>query len=196
MIIVSHRINTSEALLKIPNKYGVEIDIRSRDDQLILHHDPFCDGELLSDWLKNYEHKLLILNVKEEGLETQILRLMEEHSINDFFFLDQSFPFIIKSLNAGEKRTAVRVSEYESIETALKVTGNAQWVWVDCFTKFPINQEEALSLKEKFKVCIVSPELQGRSDINEIIQLKNLLREINLKPDAVCTKRSDIWEQG
>jgi hypothetical protein len=196
MIIVSHRINTSEALLKIPTKSGVEIDIRSRDDQLILHHDPFCDGELLSDWLKNYKHKLLILNVKEEGLEPQILSLMEKYCIDHFFFLDQSFPFIIKSLNAGEKRTAVRVSEYESIETALKVAGNAQWVWVDCFTKFPINQNEALRLKENFKICIVSPELQGRSDINEIIQLKNLLREINLKPDAVCTKRSDIWEQG
>jgi hypothetical protein len=196
MIIVSHRINTSEALLKIPNKYGVEIDIRSRDDQLILHHDPFCEGELLSDWLKNYKHKLLILNVKEEGLEPQILSLMEKYSIDHFFFLDQSFPFIIKSLNAGEKRTAVRVSEYESIETALQVAGNAQWVWVDCFTKFPINQDEALRLKENFKICIVSPELQGRSDINEIIQLKNLLREMNLKPDAVCTKRSDIWEQG
>ncbi len=195
MIIVSHRINTSEALLKIPNKYGIEIDIRSRHDQLILHHDPFCYGELLSDWLKNYKHKLLILNVKEEGLEPQILSLMEKHSIDHFFFLDQSFPFIIKTLNAQEKRTAVRVSEYESIETALKVAGKAQWVWVDCFTKFPINQNEALRLKESFKICIVSPELQGRSDINEIIKLKNLLQEIHLKPDAVCTKRPDIWEQ-
>lgn len=196
MIIVSHRINTSDLLLKIPIKNGVEIDIRSRDDQLILHHDPFCVGELLSDWLKNYKHKLLILNVKEEGLEPQILSLMEKHSIDHFFFLDQSFPFIIKSLNAGEKRTAVRVSEFESIETALKVAGNAQWVWIDCFTKFPINQDEAHRLKENFKICIVSPELQGRSDFNEIIQLKNLLQEINLEPDAVCTKRSDIWEQG
>ena len=46
-----------------------------------------------------------------------------------------------------------------------------------------------------FKLCLVSPELQGRSAENEIPRLVELLRERDIFADAVCTKRPELWEQ-
>ncbi|MBT6472144.1 MAG: hypothetical protein HOK52_12925, partial [Candidatus Marinimicrobia bacterium] len=100
---ILHRVNTKGALLKTPKELGVEVDIRSKGNQLIMHHDPFQDGEDFEDWLGVYEHGILILNVKEEGLEGRLIELMSKYNIDDYFFLDQSFPFLVKTSNDKEK---------------------------------------------------------------------------------------------
>jgi hypothetical protein len=67
---------------------------------------------------------------------------------------------------------------------------------VDCFTKFSLSEEDAVSLKNAgFKLCLVSPELQGRNAEIEIPALVSLLRVRNIEADAVCTKRPDLWEK-
>ena len=45
MEIIIHRINKIDKLKKIPIKYGVEIDIRSYKNDLILSHDPYKYGD-------------------------------------------------------------------------------------------------------------------------------------------------------
>ena len=45
-----------------------------------------------------------------------------------------------------------------------------------------------------FKLCLVSPELQGRDAHSEIPALAKLLNEQAIAADAVCTKRTDLWE--
>jgi hypothetical protein len=197
MILISHRRNAIQQLQETPLKYGVEIDIRSFGQKLILQHDPYVAGENFEEWLENYRHAALILNVKEEGLEARLIKLMESHRISNYFFLDQSFPFIVKFSRLGERRCAVRVSEFESVETALSLAGEVDWVWVDCFTKFPLSSANAQRLIDAgFKLCLVSPELQGRAAETEIPAFTSILRELNIKPDAVCTKRPDLWEKG
>jgi hypothetical protein len=196
MKIIAHRRNTINELNASPTKYGVEVDIRSCGDKLIIHHDPFVDGESFDDWVTAYRHGTLILNVKEEGLEARLIALMKSHGIDDYFFLDQSFPFLVKWANMGERRCAIRVSEFESIVTVLTLAGKVDWVWVDCFTRFPLSEDDARRLKGAgFKLCLVSPELQGRDAATEIPQLAKLLVERNIQADAVCTKRPDLWEQ-
>ena len=196
MKLISHRRNTVEELMATPKKYGVEVDIRSRGDQLTIHHDPFIQGASFDDWIDVYQHETLILNVKEEGLEARLIGLMRDKGIEDYFFLDQSFPFLVKWAKTGEHRCAVRVSEFESIETALNLAGKVDWVWVDCFTRFPLTHEDAKRLKNAgFKLCLVSPELQGRDAEKEIPALASLLKEQHIGADAVCTKRPDIWER-
>lgn len=196
MKIIAHRRNTINELNASPTKYGVEVDIRSCGNKLIIHHDPFVDGESFDDWVAAYRHGTLILNVKEEGLEARLIALMKSHGIDDYFFLDQSFPFLVKWANMGERRCAIRVSEFESIATALTLAGKVDWVWVDCFTRFPLSEDDARRLKEAgFRLCLVSPELQGRDAATEIPQLAKLLVERNIQADAVCTKRPDLWEQ-
>jgi hypothetical protein len=194
MIRIAHRINTSAQLRNVPTDLGVEIDLRSRGKDLILHHDPYTDGELLLEWLESYRHKTIILNVKEEGLEEALLRIMRQQKIDDFFFLDQSFPFLIKTARAGVRRCAVRVSEFESIETAISLAGLVDWVWVDCFTRFPLTRSDATRLKGAgFKLCLVSPELQGRTDPDHVRDFRANVAAAGVEGDAVCTKLPEVW---
>jgi hypothetical protein len=196
MKLISHRRNTIAELNATPTQYGVEVDIRSCGEQLIIHHDPFVSGESFDAWLAVYQHSTLILNVKEEGLEGRLISLMESRGIEDYFFLDQSFPFLIKWSNLGVNRCAARVSEFESIETALTLAGKVDWIWVDCFSRFPLSKTDATRLKTAgFKLCLVSPELQGRNAETEIPELILLLDSLDITTDAVCTKRPDLWEQ-
>lgn len=196
MKLISHRRNTVSELLATDLKYGIEVDIRSEGDRLIIHHDPCVAGESFDEWINAYRHGTLILNVKEEGLESRLITLMQSKGITDYFFLDQSFPFLVKWSKAGEHRCAVRVSEFESIETALTLAGRVDWVWVDCFTHFPLSEQDARRLKDEgFKLCLVSPELQGRDANVEIPLMALLLQERNIVADAVCTKRPDLWEK-
>jgi len=195
MKLIAHRRNTAAELQATPTQYGVEVDIRSWGDKLVIHHDPFVEGENFETWLAAYRHGTLILNVKEEGLEARLVELMRNRGITDYFFLDQSFPFLVKWSKAGLRNCAVRVSEFEAVETALTLAGKVDWVWVDCFTHFPLSGEEARRLQQAgFRLCLVSPELQGR-DVAEIATLAALLAERGIKAEAVCTKRPDLWEQ-
>lgn len=193
-MIISHRRNTLAELQNTPEKYGVEVDVRSYGEKLVAHHDPYVEGESFDDWMKEFRHGILILNVKEEGLEARLIDLMKSYGVDDFFFLDQSFPFLVKWSQLGEHRCAVRVSEFESVDTALALAGKVDWVWVDCFTHFPLKKEDAFRLKNAgFRLCLVSPELQGRDAETEIPSLRRLLEEHGIKADAVCTKYPEMW---
>jgi len=196
MMLIDHRRNTIAQLNDTPTEYGVEVDIRSHNGQLIIHHDPLVLGENFEEWLKHYRHGTLILNIKEEGLEARLIELMHQYKIVDYFFLDQSFPFLIKWSTLGERHCAVRVSEFESIETALTLAGKIDWVWVDCFTHFPLTSSDAKRLQGAgFKLCLVSPELQGRAFETEISLLATLLNERSIKPEAICTKQPKLWKE-
>ncbi len=194
MIIVRHRINTREALETVPPAHGVEIDLRSTGGQLCLEHDPFVAGEPFAEWLGSYRHRLLIVNVKEEGLEERALALLAGRGIEEFFFLDQSFPFLVRTVRAGERRTAVRVSEYESVETALALAGLAGWIWVDSFSRLALEGPQAAALRGAgYRLCFVSPELQGRTAESDTRLMRQTLASRGIEPDAVCTKRPQLW---
>ena len=122
MKIILHRRNTVEELHDTDKEYGVEVDVRSNNNELIIHHDPLTDDKelTLKQWLKVYKHDTLIVNIKEEGLEKYILKLLEEFNIEDFFLLDQSFPFLILKKSLVKCKTALRFSEYESFDTIKK----------------------------------------------------------------------------
>lgn len=194
MILVRHRRNTLEELRATDPSLGIEVDIRSHGSRLIVHHDAFVDGEDFERWLDGYRHRLLILNVKEEGLEDRLIALMRERGIEDWFFLDQSFPFLVKTARRGEPRCAVRVSEFESIDTAMTLAGKVRWIWVDCFTRFPLDGAQAAALQAAgFSLCLVSPELQGRDAATGIPALRELLAREGIAPEAVCTKEPALW---
>ena len=190
MIKINHRINTINQLKEVSNCNGVELDIRYNGDQLILHHEPFSKGESFEEYLKEYSHKLMILNTKSEGMEDRILSLMEKYNIENYFFLDLSLPYLIKYANKGLSDIAIRFSEYEPLEFIMKFKNKVKWVWVDCFTDLPLNKDNYDLIKKNFKICIVSPELQGYST-DRIYEFKEKLEGMDI--DAVCTKRPELW---
>ncbi|MEK3717807.1 hypothetical protein [Paenibacillus sp. FSL R7-0333] len=192
---IAHRVNTIEELKNIPTHYGVEVDIRDLGERLVLQHDPYVEGENLEDFLRNYQHGTLILNVKSERIEHRILELVRKYSIPDYFLLDSSFPMIYLLSNLGEKNIALRFSEFEGIDTLIAMKGKVKWVWVDCFSKLPINKDIYTQLREwGYKLCLVSPELQGRND--EIEEYKAYLENEKIEFDRICTKiyNIDRWE--
>ncbi|MGD9722738.1 MAG: phosphatidylinositol-specific phospholipase C/glycerophosphodiester phosphodiesterase family protein [Pirellulales bacterium] len=191
MLAIAHRINTSEQLRATPPEYGVEIDVRDRGDRLILEHDPFSDGEDFEQWLAGYRHALLILNIKSERIEHRVLELVHRHHIENYFLLDSSFPMIRRLVSEGERRIAVRFSEFEPVESALALAGSVDWVWIDCFMRMPLSPNTYERLRASFKLCAVSPELQGRG-VDAIAAYAELLRPYPV--DAVCTKRPDLWQ--
>ncbi len=196
MRFIAHRRNALADLAATPAECGIEVDIRSQGNELIVQHDPFQPGDRFDEWISHFRHGTLILNVKEEGLESRLLDCMSRHSIEDFFFLDQSFPFLLKTALAGEQRCAVRVSEMESIDTALSLAGKVSWAWVDCFTRFPLDREQWQALKVAgYRLCIVSPELLGREPVAEILGLRSMFASWGVQPDAVCSKLRmlDAW---
>lgn len=193
---ISHRINKIDELVNTPEIFGIELDIRDdhNTNRLILAHDPFVSGEDFDTYLQNYKHNTLILNIKSERVELECLKLMEKYSINNYFFLDSSFP-MINLLNKKylNNQIASRYSEYESIEFTENISDLIQWVWVDCFTFLPLNQEIYQRIKNwKKKICIVSPELQGQKE--KISEYRQQLIENNIIPNAICCKEYNIYE--
>ena len=188
---IAHRINTVEELKVLPTEYGVELDLRDSGNNLILQHDPFKGGESFNDYLKHYQHGTMILNIKSERIEHRVLDLLKEHNITDYFFLDSSFPMIYLLSNEGERQSAIRYSEFEGLDTILNMSKKVDWVWVDCFSKLPINKDSYLRLKKAgYKLCLVSPELQGRNE--DIEDYHNFITRNEIIFDAICTKHYNV----
>jgi hypothetical protein len=191
MHYIAHRINTVEELRDLPREHGAEVDLRDRGERLILQHDPFKDGQDFEPWLASYRHGTLILNIKSERIEPKVQGLLRQAGITDYLFLDSSFPMIHLLSKAGERKMALRYSEYEGLDTILAMKGRVEWVWVDCFTRLPITRESYRLLKDAgFRLCLVSPELQGRDA--DIEAYRSALAAEQIVFDAICTKRYNI----
>jgi len=192
MIIIKHRVNNSKVLRRLNNNYGVEIDLRSKNKSIYLHHDPYIKGELFSKWIKYYNHKLLVLNVKEEGLENQILKILKKNKIKNFFFHDQTFSTVLKNMH--KTNVSIRFSEYEGLKKTNILFNKIKWLWVDNFTEISLRKKFYDFLKKKkVKICIVSPELVQKKRIKEINKIILKLKKNNFKIDAVCTKKPKLW---
>jgi hypothetical protein len=162
MIYCIHRVNKIETLKKIGPHFGVEVDIRAKGPQLIMNHDPHVDGDDFREYMKAYRHRFIILNIKEAGIEEEVIGIMKEHGIEDYFLLDVEYPFVYRATRKlGFKKIAVRYSEAEPIEFTLAHRGLVDWVWIDTNTKLPLDESAVAQLKG-FSLALVSPDRWGR----------------------------------
>jgi hypothetical protein len=193
MIIIKHRINNLKALKNTNTKYGVEIDLRSNNKSIYLHHDPFKKGVLFSKWIKKFRHRLIVLNVKEEGLEKKILNILKINNVKKFFFHDQSFSSLL--LNMKKTNVSIRYSEFEMLSNKNYLFKYIKWVWIDNFFKLRLEKKFLKYLKKRrIKTCIVSPELVNKNRIKEIKQISNFIKNNKFLINAICTKNPEIWE--
>ena len=96
---------------------------------------------------------------------------------------------------AGNRRLAVRFSEAEPLEGCLALEGLVEWVWVDCFTRLPLTEEAYARLHGRFRLCLVSPEIQGHPKAT-IDEYRRHLQRSGMALDAVCTDFPAEWEAG
>ena len=191
MEFIIQRVNKIKNLRSLPKKFGVEIDIRTKGSKLILNHEPFNKGDILENYLENYGHKTLVLNLKEAGIEKEVLKLVKIHLIKSFFLLDVEMPYIYSATKKGQKNIAVRFSEYESLDLTKYFLGKLNWVWIDTVTKLPINLNN-VKILSKFKSCIVCPERWGRK--KDIKNYKKKFLKLKFNPTSVMTSLDCVNE--
>lgn len=194
LIKVIHRVNQGSQLEKIPYSFGVEVDLRQWGNQIIVEHEPFVQGECFEEWLKSFHHKLIVLNIKSEGIEMRAVEMLyESFPEASYFLLDQSFPFLFKSIISKSLISGIRVSDIESFEQMIML--RSDWVWLDCHLGDWSYLTKALPIASKLgiKTCLASPELHGRNVDQEVNQIKGILNQTNMKFSAVCTKNPSVW---
>ena len=184
MEIIVHRINYIKDLVNLPTDYGVEVDLRSQGSKLILNHEPFKGGDAFIDYIENYKHGTMVLNIKESGIEDEVLKIVRSKSIKSYFLLDVEMPYLYSSSKNGNKNIAVRFSEYENIKTVEYFNKLVNWIWIDTVTTLPI-KGEILPIISNFKSCIVCPERWGRK--TDIVNYKKILESLHYEPNAVMT---------
>jgi hypothetical protein len=185
-----HRVNTVTDLETVPGDMGIELDLRSSGNDVLVTHDPFTDGPTIEEYFPRIGRRPCIFNVKCEGIEARVRDLAQKHGIEDWFMLDLSVPAAVKLARMGETRIAVRYSEMEPKEGVLAWKGRARWVWVDCFTRFPVEEPAWSEIADAFQVCLVSPELQGHAGEAFDVLRSSLAGH---RFDAVCTKTPARW---
>jgi len=191
MDIVVHRVNEAKALSDLPREYGVELDVRADRGRIILHHDPHQPGDDFEDYLNCYEHGLMVVNIKESGIENQVMDMLAQRGIERYFLLDVEFPWIAMSPPERQARASMRFSEYEPPDVFTPFAGTIEWVWMDCFTKIPMTESNR-DLLEPFKLCFVCPERWGRPQ--DIAAYKAEFERLGRMPDAVMTGLNYVKE--
>lgn len=160
--------------------YGTETDVRDLNGQLVISHDmPLHPAMALKDYLAdlaafNREGGLTqAINIKSDGLAKDLALQMKDCA-HPWFVFDMSVPDMIQHIRAGNP-TFARMSEYEPFPTSLH--GHIKGIWLDAFvsTWYSADVIESL-LNQGLQVCVVSPELHGRKDHED---LWNALRPIS-----------------
>lgn len=193
---VLHRANTLYQAALPLGFSGAEIDLRIYLGKIVLAHDPFQDGVALEEWLPQFTGDFLILNTKESGIETYVSQILDSIAPDiDYVFLDLVIPSLIA---AAQNRLPimVRISEYEPFAAMSNIS--SKWIWVDSFSGDWQHLFKLPTATSQFsrKVCLVSPELQGRfpeSNPLEFTKLKSFIRDNPDVIDLICTKDRSFW---
>ena len=195
MLIIEHRVNSLAGLIAVPPEHGVEIDVRhdNRTDGLYLNHNPGA-GETLEEYLKQFRHAFVILNIKEAGIEQRCIDLAAQYGLRkeQYFLLDVEFPYLYAASRAGVREIAICYSEDEPIEQALRYQGKVDWVWIDTMTRLPLDEEIVRKLRG-FKTCLVSPDRWGRPE--DIKPYQEKIKELGFRLDAVMVGKAyaHLW---
>tara|TARA_Y100001958_G_C21226437_1_gene551884 strand:- start:280 stop:873 length:594 start_codon:yes stop_codon:yes gene_type:complete len=190
---IVHKVNTEEKLSQIPTKYGIELDLRIRNNKLVLCHDYSDCSTEFENLLQIYNHKILVANIKDSGIEDIVIETLKRNKIENFFLLDIEFPYLIKNYESNGQYLSTRFSEFEDIKTSSNLVNKVDWIWIDTFNKMPIEKQN-LEVIKNFKSCLVSPSRWGR--INEIDKIVTKLKDLEYFPDYAMVDYDEIntWE--
>jgi len=192
--------NSLEALSNsIKSGFGIETDLRDHEGRIVISHDmPRSPVLLFEDFLNEYyeliksvdNQQYLALNIKSDGLQVEIKRILSEFKIDKYFFFDMSipdtFPYIKNNLNIF-----LRHSDYEEPS---KNFDKYDGVWIDHFESEWFSPKDLdLYLHNDKKICFVSPELHHREYTKCWEMIKKYIDEIKIsdrKNIMICTDKT------
>lgn len=144
--------------------FGAETDVRDHAGALVISHDPpQGDEPRLADVIAAHRASAvagpLALNVKADGLQAMLAEELGAAGMRWFAF-DMSVPDAVTYARAAMPYFT-RQSEYEPVPA---LYDGAAGVWIDCFEREWVD-ERCIDghLSAGKEVCLVSPELHGRS---------------------------------
>jgi len=184
--------NTFEALAQSFRRgWGVETDVRDCDGRLVVSHDPPSRSaldarHLLEEYRRSSAGASLAINIKADGLQSLLRRVLNEFDIERYFVFDMSIPETVVYLREGF-HVFVRQSEWEPVPLLYE---EARGVWMDCFVRDWIVEDDIVPHVSAGKqVCLVSPEIHGRPA--EVVWER--LAEMSLDDGRVmlCTDRPE-----
>jgi hypothetical protein len=172
---LAHRANLSGKNASIENSilsiaeamflgFGVEIDIRDRNGEIVVSHDPpNASAPTLTDVFAacDLSHRTgtFALNIKSDGIGKQLLELLQQFQVKNYFCFDMSTPETLKYQHLGI-RFFTRLSEYEPTAALYEESAG---VWMDMFRS---NWVTPSHIEPHFKngkqIALVSPELHNR----------------------------------
>lgn len=144
--------------------FGCELDIRDREGELVISHDLPTESYLLLEEVfqcyKNINFDVPIaINIKADGLQTLLKKLIDKYSITNYFAFDMSVPDTLGYLK-NQLKFFTRHSEYEPTPALYK---EAEGVWLDCFQSDWWKVEDINKhLQQDKLIALVSPELHRR----------------------------------
>jgi hypothetical protein len=169
--------------------YGTETDIRDHNSKLVISHDmPDAKAMPLEVFLEIYKQYTgfppLALNIKADGLQLLLKKLLTQYEIDNYFVFDMAVPDGLLYANQ-QMHTYTRQSEYEPQPPYYEL---AQGVWLDEFnghwlTDAVIEQH----LVNGKSICIVSPDLHKRDKTTEWHHYKQLETRIGHDRIMLCT---------
>ena len=198
MIILSHRgywksneqKNTEIAFHEsFSSGFGTETDFRDYKGQIVISHDiaseESMNAETFFEIYCSYNDMLpLALNIKADGLQIKLKKLLEKYQISNYFVFDMSVPDGLQYLKQNIN-SFTRQSEYE-VEPSFYE--DAQGIWLDEFNGHWINKDIIKKHINKNKqICIVSPDLHKRDYKKEWQHYKEIEKELNINNLMLCT---------
>lgn len=144
---------------------GIETDLRDANGCVVIAHDLPTGGEMTLDEFLSLaarypESRPLALNIKADGLQRLVSEALARHAIHDAFVFDMSVPDTLGYVRHGVP-LYTRCSEYEPSPACLD---QAAGIWLDAFNDEWYDWQLVRGWLAAGKaVCIVSPELHGRS---------------------------------
>lgn len=143
--------------------FGTETDVRDCAGRLVISHDMPTGKEMTLDDLLDImggRNLPLAINIKADGLASAVAAKFAERGHTKWFAFDMSVPDMRGYLKEGVC-TYTRVSDVETLPVLLD---HASGIWLDHFASGHFSSLEITKyLSTGKKVCVVSPELHGRS---------------------------------
>ncbi len=193
---IAHRINNLELSDALPCSVGIEFDVHAYGKELIVAHDPHIHGVNFKKFIGLNKNRFCAINIKEEGIEKEVIDLSIDLGLENFFIFDVNFPQILKLGSIYKNYLCLRVSEFEKPKLS-ELRDFCSNLWIDTFSgQFWMSEDELNYVKDlKYNLCFVSPELHKPNVAHQLKFAKTLKQNIKFldSNDRVCTKDYKIY---
>ena len=136
-IYIAHQQNKLKKLKTLldNNIRGIEIDLRSDRNKVIISHDPFLNGLDFFKTVKKLKNFFVIVDMKSTGFSEKVLKVLNKEKIN-FLFLNLIASEQIYLIEKNHsKNLFLRYSSIEKPNLTTKNFKKIKWIWFDFFNK-------------------------------------------------------------